>query len=302
MRLRRISLASAGQVWEGENTQNPEANFPAGAITVQSSAMDRLIPKGTEVELTIIADENRNIRVSGYIPDFDFIIPEETLRSEAKVDLEERMETVDTKIKQSEVSIQRLKDQGVDVSELEEELHQVKAGYNSAYRKVDSDEAAVNGYVEQFYNVESRIIQTERKYQQKKDSSKNDDTVKQAREQVENYGDDDAKAAWSELEESYELAETAEEKGFIANKMSNLGFEAMTTNYGWLKSFFSVVLCKPETKYTNAQKAEYWKSQAYLAMDSKNTAQLRKAVFELLELMTSSANQAVSAFGADLMM
>lgn len=98
------------------------------------------------------------------------------------------------------------------------------------------------------------------------------------------------------------MAETAEEKGFIANKMSNLGFEAMTTNYGWLKSFFSVVLCKPETKYTNAQKAEYWKSQAYLAMDSKNTAQLRKAVFELLELMTSSANQAVSAFGADLMM
>lgn len=290
------------KIWEGENTQNPEANFPAGAITVQSSAMDRLIPKGTEVELTIIADENRNIRVSGYIPDFDFIIPEETLRSEAKVDLEERMETVDTKIKQSEVSIQRLKDQGVDVSELEEELHQVKAGYNSAYRKVDSDEAAVNGYVEQFYNVESRIIQTERKYQQKKDSSKNDDTVKQAREQVENYGDDDAKAAWSELEESYELAETAEEKGFIANKMSNLGFEAMTTNYGWLKSFFSVVLCKPETKYTNAQKAEYWKSQAYLATDSKNTAQLRKAVFELLELMTSSADQAVSAFGADLMM
>lgn len=290
------------KIWEGENTQNPEANFPAGAITVKSSAMDRLIPKGTEVELTIIADENRNIRVSGYIPDFDFIIPEETLRSEAKVDLGERMDAVDTKIKQSEVSIQRLKDQGVDVSDLEEELEQVKAGYDSAYGKVDSDEAAVNGYVEQFYNVESRIIQAERKHQQKKNSSKNDDTVKQAREQVESYGDEEAKAAWAELEESYELAETAEEKGFIANKMSNLGFEAMTTNYGWLKSFFSIVLCKPETKYTNAQKAEYWKSQAYLAMDSKNAVQLRKAVFELLELMTSSANQAVSAFGADLTM
>jgi molecular chaperone DnaK len=290
------------KIWEGENTQNPEANFPAGAITVKSSAMDRLIPKGTEVELTIIADENRNIRVSGYIPDFDFIIPEETLRSEAKVDLGERMDAVDTKIKQSEVSIQRLKDQGVDVSDLEEELEQVKAGYDSAYGKVDSDEAAVNGYVEQFYNVESRIIQAERKHQQKKNSSKNDDTVKEAKEQVENYGDEETKAAWAELEESYELAETAEEKGFIANKMSNLGFEAMTTNYGWLKAFFSVVLSKPETKYTNAQKAEYWKSQAYLAMDSKNAIQLRKAVFELLELMTSSANQAVSAFGADLTM
>lgn len=290
------------KIWEGENTQNPEANFPAGAITVQSSAMDRMIPKGTEIELTIVADENRNIRVSGYIPDFDFIIPEETLRAEAKVDLEERMDAVDTKIKQSEVSIQRLKDQGVDVSDLEDELEQVKAGYNDAYGKVDSDEAAVNTYVDRFFDVESRIIKEERKHQQQKANSKNDDTVKQAREQVENFGDEDAKAAWADLEESYQLAETSEEKSFIANKMSNLGFEAMTTNYGWLKSFFSIVLSKPEIKYTNAQKAEYWKSQAYLAMDSKNATQLRKAVFELLELMTSSANQAVSAFGADLTM
>lgn len=290
------------KIWEGENTQNPEANFPAGAITVQSSAMDRMIPKGTEIELTIVADENRNIRVSGYIPDFDFIIPEETLRAEAKVDLEERMESVDKKIQQSEVSIQNLKSQGVDVSGLEAELEEVKAGYDEAYGKVDSDEAAVNGYVEQFYNVESKIISEERKHQKQKNDSKNDDTVKQAREQVQNYGDEDAKAAWADLEESYSLAETAEEKGFIANKMSNLGFQAMTTNYGWLKAFFSVVLSKPETKYTNAQKAEYWKSQAYLAMDSKNATQLRKAVFELLDLMTSSANQAVSAFGADLTM
>ena len=98
------------------------------------------------------------------------------------------------------------------------------------------------------------------------------------------------------------MAETAEEKSFVAQKMGNLGFQAMTTNYGWLKAFFSTVLSKPDTKYTNAQKAEYWKSQAYLAMDSKNASQLRKAVFELLDLMTLSASQAVSAFGSDLTM
>lgn len=290
------------KIWEGENIQNPEANFPAGEITVQASAMDRMIPKGTEVELTIVADENRNIRVSGYIPDFDFIIPEETLRAEAKVDLEERMETVDTKIKQSEVSIQRLKEQGVDVSDLERQLNQVKAGYDDAYGKVDTDEASVNSYVEQFYDVESKIIQEERKHQKQKSDSKNEDVIKEARSQIESYGDEEAKEAWAELEESYELAETPEEKSFIANKMSNLGFQAMTTNYNWLKAFFSVILSKPETKYTNAQKAEYWKSQAYLAMDSRNATQLRKAVFELLDLMTSSANQAVSAFGSDLTM
>ena len=159
-----------------------------------------------------------------------------------------------------------------------------------------------DSYVEQFFDVESRIIQEERKHQKKKSDSKNEDTIKESRDQIENYGDDEAKAAWADLEESYELAETPEEKSFIANKMSNLGFQAMTTNYNWLRAFFSVILSKPETKYTNAQKAEYWKSQAYLAMDSKNATQRRKAVFELLDLMTSSANQAVSAFGADLTM
>ena len=290
------------KIWEGENIQNPEANFPAGVITVKSSAMDRMIPKGTEIELTIIADENRNIRVSGYIPDFDFIIPEETLRAEAKVDLTERMETVDKKIQQSEVSIQRLKDEGVDVTELEEELEQVKAGYGEAYGKVESDEAGVNSYVEQFYDVESRIINEERKRKQKEDNSKNDEMVKTAIEQVADWGDDEAKAAMADLEEAYRFADNSDEKTFIANKMSNLGFETMTTNYDWLRAFFSNVLCKPETKYTNAQKAEYWKSQAYLAMDSQNAIQLRKAVFELLDIMTSSSNQAISTFGADLTM
>lgn len=290
------------KIWEGENVNNPEANYPAGEITVRSSAMERMIPRGTEIELTIIADENRNIRVSGYIPDYDFIIPEETLRAESKVDLAERMETIEKKIKQAEVSIEKLKDQGQDVKELSDELDQIKSEFNDAYRKVETDEAAVNGFIDSFYDTESKIIMQERKHQQQKADKNNDDKIKQAREQVQNYGDSETKAAWAELEESYEAAETAEEKSFIADKMSNLGFQAMTTNFSWLKAFFTVVLCKPETRYNNPQKAEYWKSQAYLSIDSKNATQLRKAVFELLDLMTSSSNQAVSSFGSDLTM
>lgn len=290
------------KIWEGENVNNPEANFPAGEITVQSYAMSRLIPKGTEIELTIVADENRNIRVSGYIPDYDFIIPEETLRSESKVDLSERLDLVDEKIKQSEVSIQNLKSQGVDVSELESKLERVKGGYDSVYGKVDSDEAAVNNYVEDFFDVESEIIQAERNVEQQKAGEETQNEVNNAREQVALYGDDEAKSAMEELEDAYQNAGTAEEKAFVAKKMSNLGFEAMTNNYEWLKLFFTQILSKPDKSYTNSQKAEYWKSQAYLAMDSQNVSQLRNAVFELLNLTTSSANQAISSYGSDLTM
>lgn len=303
---RDINPAKADQIvikiWEGENTVNPEANHSAGEITVQSSAMDRMIPKGTEIDLTIVADENRNIRVSGYIPDFEYEIPEETLRAEAKVDLAESMDRVDDRIKQSEVSLQRLKDQGVDVSDLEDELEQVKAAYDDTYDMIDTDDQAVNGYVDKYNDVETRIIQKERSNQQNQKDSKESADVEDARNQVEEWGDAEAKAAMAELEESYSMAETEDEKAFVAQKMSQLGFMAMTSNFTWLRGFFMAVLARPETTYTNPQKAEYWKSQGYQAIDNSNTAQLRNTVFELLDLMTSSANQAIASFGADLTM
>lgn len=290
------------KIWEGENVSNPEANHSAGEITIQSSAMDRTIPKGTEIDLTITEDEDRKIHVSGYIPDFEYEIPEATLRAEAKVDLAESMDKVDTRIQQSEVSLQRLKDQGVDVSELEDELEQVKAAYDDTYELVDTDEKAVNGYVDAFNDIETRIIEQERANQQSQKSSEEDSAVAQAREQVEEWGDADAKATVEELEESYKMAQTDDEKAFVVQKMTNLGFIAMTSNFTWLRGFFMVVLAKPDTTYTNPQKAEYWKSQGYQAIDNENTSQLRNVVFELLDLMTSSANQAISSFGADLTM
>lgn len=290
------------KIWEGENVANPEANHSAGEITIQASAMDRIIPKGTEIDLTITEDEDRKIHVSGYIPDFEYEIPEHTLRAEAKVDLAESMDKVDTRIKQSEVSLQRLKDQGVDVSDLEDELEQVKAAYDDTYDMVETDEKAVNGYVDTFNDIETRIIDQERKNQQNQKASKEDEDVAQAREQVKDWGDDEAKTAMEELEEAYSMAQTDDEKAFVVQKMSNLGFIAMTSNFTWLRDFFLAVLAKQGTSYSNPQKAEYWKTQGYQAIDNKNTAQLRNTVFELLDLMTSSANQAISSYGADLTM
>ncbi len=293
------------KIWEGENVANPEANYPAGEISVWASAMDRIgriIPKGTEIDLTITEDEDRMIHVNGYIPDFEYEIPVHTLRAEAKVDLIKSMDKVDTRIQQSEVSLQHLKEQGVDVSELEDELEQVKAAYDDTYDLVDIDEKAVNGYVDAFNNIETKIIEQERKNQQTQKSSKEDAVVADAREQVQEWGDADAKATMEELEESYQMAQTEDEKAFVVQKMTNLGFLAMTSNFTWLRGFFMAVLAKPETTYTNPQKAEYWKSQGYQAIDNENTSQLRNVVFELLDLMTSSANQAISSFGADLTM
>lgn len=288
------------KIWEGENMTNPDANHSAGVITVQASAMDRVIPKGTEIDLTVLEDEDRKIHVSGYIPDFEYEIPEETLRAEAKVDMSECMDKIENRIKQTEVSIKKMKEQGVDVSALEEELEQVKVAYEDTYDLVDKDDQAVIGYVDHFSDIETKIIYLERKNKEDKKTNKENNNVTQARKQVNQWGNSDARDEMAELEEAYRIAETEDEKAFVAQKMFDLGFMAMTSNFVWLNGLFKVILVKQETSYTNYQKALYWKSQGQLAIDNKDTEKLRNAVFELLELMTASANQAILAYGADL--
>ena len=93
----------------------------------------------------------------------------------------------------------------------------------------------MNSYVEQYYRGESRIINEECRHLHEKNQTKADDMVKQARKPVDSPGDENARSAWADLDEAYEQAEIDEEKSFIANQMITLGFQAMTTNYGWMK-------------------------------------------------------------------
>ena len=52
--------------------------------------------------------------------------------------------------------------------------------------------------------------------------------------------------------------------------------------------------------YTDNQKANYWKNQVVVAYRSNNTTQLKKAVFELIGLLESSANTSIGFVAADL--
>ena len=127
-----------------------------------------------------------------------------------------------------------------------------------------------------------------------------DEKISEGKKRVEDWGDDTAKTELNELLVSYSLAQTKDEKEFIAEKIGRVGFQAMTNNFDWLIDFFEHVLINPDRSYTNVPKAEYWKSRGYEAIDSYSTSELRTAVFELLDLLTSSANQAIAEFGADL--
>lgn len=288
------------EIWEGENINNPEANSPAGTIFITSKQMKRLVPQGTEIEISIEADENRNINVNGYIPDFDYEIPSETLRPESRIDLSERLDAIEEKLNQTEVSISNLESQGKDMSESKKKLNELRREYANSCRIVNTNETAVNHYINDFYDFQSKIIEEERDNIKNNSDLSLDEKISEGKKRVEDWGDDTAKTELNELLVSYSLAQTKDEKEFIAEKIGRVGFQAMTNNFDWLIDFFEHVLINPDRSYTNVPKAEYWKSRGYEAIDSYSTSELRTAVFELLDLLTSSANQAIAEFGADL--
>ncbi len=60
----RISI----KIWEGEVLEDPQANDFVGCLQIASEEIDRSIPEGTEIELSISIDESRLMHVSAYIP------------------------------------------------------------------------------------------------------------------------------------------------------------------------------------------------------------------------------------------
>jgi molecular chaperone DnaK len=288
------------KIWEGENFINPEANHSAGVITVQASSIHRIIHKGTVVELTVTEDEDRKIRVTGYIPDLECEIPEYTLRGESKLDLADTMDNVDRRIKQAEVSLQYLKRNGINTPKLESALQQIRSDYSKMYQLVDTDEKSVNDFIEKFNDIETHIIQQERDCRKKIEESNKGNEISNAKEAILRWGDTEAKLKLENLKSSYEMAQSDDEKAFVLEQVKELVFETKFNSFDWLSGFFFVFLSQPETKYTNPQKAEFWKVKAFKAHQAHNTLELRKATFELCGLLTSSASDAIASFTSDL--
>ncbi len=288
------------KIWEGENTINPEANHSAGEITVHSYAMNQKIPQGTEIDLSIEEDEDRMIHVSGYIPDYEYEIPEHTLRAEAKVDLSEDMSAIRERIQQSEDSLADMKSRGVEVSDLENSLKTLKNGYSSVFRLIDADDQAVNGYISRFNDIETNIVRKKLNSKKTRVNKAREEKVSRAEESVLDWGTDSQKAEMEKLKLAYSSAQGEDEKDYVARKMSTLGFQARTGNFTWLSEFFTMGLDTTECAYTDYAKAAYWRRQAYKVINDKDIQQLGTAVFQLMDLLPDDGTDSIAAFGADL--
>ena len=284
------------QIWEGENVINPTANFPAGEVQLKSSQMRCKIEAGTEIEITIKEDADRNIQVSGYIPDLDYEIPEQTMRPEATFNMQERLEELGDKMKQMDASIEYLDYQEEDTDSLKSDLAEIKNAYNSIFDKLNSDEAKVNQFIENYYATETRIINHERAVRLEIKNNR----MEICRHRIEHYGNDNEIREFKALEIQYNSSSSDEEKKFLMDRITDISFNIFMNSRELLAGFYYDRFANSGVSYTNDPKAVYWKGLAETAISSGDIRQLREAVFKLMDLQEKSVDSAIGDLNADL--
>lgn len=288
-------------IWEGESFRNPDANNWIGCVHVKSSAMDRVLPAGTSIEIKITQDESRTNHITGYIPDADYIIPEETLRDDSeRVSLKDRMEVISQKLLQLDITVKKLKDNDIDLKGLDEKFYNLQERYNSVYECIDTDSDKVQLYIKEFYEVHTAILELERSYDKTSKADEVSGNIDFWKSNMERYGTPEQKRHFKDLAASYESADNEANRQYYYDEMSSEHFDVIIDSFEYLGNFFLGALNGDDVQYTDPQKASYWKTQAMNAIREKKTGKLREAVFELLGLRVNSANDSINSVMADL--
>lgn len=287
-------------IWEGELFDNPEANNWIGCIHIKSSAMRFTIPVNTDIEITIRQDESRTNHITGYIPSVDYIIPEETLRDKnERVSFEDKLEKIDKQFDQLDVSIQKLKRNNVDISDLEQQLDSLRDEFDDIYDCVDSDTDKVQFFIKRFYDIHTAILNKERAFDRESATSNSEVELNNISNDINKFGSNDDKTKLRQLKSAYDIEVNEENKKYLINEIRSLHINVLFNSFDWL-SISGAYLLSENVTYINNQKADYWKNQLAVAYRSNNLQQLQKATIELVKLMEKSANFNIGFVAADL--
>lgn len=280
-------------VYEGEIFENPDANHWIGCVHVKSSAIDRTLPIGTSIEINIMQDESRTNHITGYIPDADYEIPEETLRDEGeRMDLYRDLDLVKIHMQQADETLNKLSRNDIDVTSYKEQLTEFKNRFDELYACNDSDKIQL--YIKDFYELHTMILKEEREFDDKYKKAEESDDIEYWRNNIKKFGSNEDKRRFTELSQAYERESDGANKKYYRDEMSNAHFEAITNSFEFLALLFKNALDSDNVQYKDYQKASHWRDKGNAAIRTHNIGEIRNAVDMLLELKVGSANNSMA--------
>ena len=129
----RIPLYQADNGASGKSAVYYE---PIGEVVIDGDDVDRTIPKNANVDITVKVDKNEQMTVEAYFPDQDVSVSK-TIDTSKKQKIEDAKDFADEYLPIAKRSLNSLKYEGHDVSDIEEQLESVEQEHaNSSESKM----------------------------------------------------------------------------------------------------------------------------------------------------------------------
>jgi molecular chaperone DnaK len=286
-------------VYEGPQTSLPEANKLIGVIEISGKQVSRDIAKGSDLEITIMVSESRDVTVSGYLNMSD----------------QEFKNVFNPKVRDTNITL--LKGQVTDLSsKLDEEIELAteKEDYETAgaLSKVKKEMEAVADEAESLTDddVTDKRYQLEdkkRKIAQKIDSATKNKRLQKAtdyyyetkaacEELIENSGNDHERKTFNDI--------VSQESAFMATKSplkiqeKSDEFHSIIGQIRWrtpdfLKGIFGSLL-NDQAKMNDQSQAKSLIDAGNFAIESQNWDRLREINFGLLDLLPRGSKEDIT--------
>lgn len=303
LRPSQAGASLAIKLWEGDAVTDPEANTWIGLVEIRSEWLDRPIPEGSIIELSISIDESRLIHVDGFVPHLgghvthDLYVPDLAQRDPVKEaeglqeelgSFYERLDAVERRLNSladsAPVTEARILWGKTELLRRKMEDLDMELGKDTSYLS-DADQAG--RLLEGSKKVRTDLAKLEVSIGiDSIGPSDHDDVIKVVTEVVNEYGSDKHKAELDMVRKDYELAKASgNSRGTLKaeNALKNLRWRVFyEQDWFWTNSF--EYLDSGDAVFRNRREAERWLEVGRQTRVEGNADALQNAVRRLWNL------------------
>lgn len=277
-------------VVEGENQCRSDRNRLIGSLEINAENIQRTLPAGSEVEVTIEIDKSRLIQTRAYIPILDEEFGEVLKLGKEAADPEALASSFAREKKRLEKNQEKAGEfEGNSAQQLlnriEEEnmLHEIESALSAAPEDRDAADKCNN----RLLDLKATIDDIEDALEWPGLVAETEETIELAERVIEEYGDDDDKKALKTLTEEIQQAVKSNDAELLQRKINaldGLRIQVARTQPGYWVGLFEAVEAMQDSM-TNSTLAQQYITQGNRAIDNNDIDGLKSATENMISLL-----------------
>jgi molecular chaperone DnaK len=291
-------------VREGENTKRADRNTLIGAIELPGDRVQRDIPVGSEVEITINMDESRILTIAAFIPIIDETIGDVWKPEDKSVSPKELAEDFQKEKERLQKVVQNVKETGTSSAaesmkriEKENMVHDIE----SALSATDPD--APERCRKRLLDFKKALDEAEDALQWALLVSEAEQTIEGAREVVEKHGKGEDKQNFESLKSEVRGAIATRDSDLLRQKTEYLReftIRILSEQPGWWVGYFQF-LEERKPHMRDQSLAEQLVSQGHRAIENYDLETLRVVVSQMIGLLPAEEQIEAQRYGGTTM-